>query len=306
MRLDLYISTLHPKITRSQIKRLIESGCVKIAGAVCEKPAQKVRGNEKIEVDIPPPEKTEIIPEDIKLNILYEDSDIIVINKSPDMVVHPAVGNKSGTLVNALLGHCKDLSGIGGELKPGIVHRLDKGTSGVIVAAKNDKSHLALSKQFKDRGVKKIYRAIVFGKLPNDEGMIDEPIGRHVTHRKKMSTKTKKGRIARTGYKVLKRFGNELTYVEIQLMTGRTHQIRVHMSAIGHPLVGDETYGGVNAIKRLKDKELVEIVKVISRPALHAYKLGFQHPGTGEMVEFEAPIAPDFSSLLEQLKLWIS
>lgn len=299
MRLDIHITEIYPDITRSQAKRLVEDGHVKVDGKIVSKPSQNLKGGEELVVDVPPPTGIDVIPQNIKLEILYEDKDLVVVNKPSDMVVHPGAGNKEGTLVNALLYHCKDLSGIGGELRPGIVHRLDKGTSGVMVVAKNDLAHANLSDQFKNRTIEKKYYAIVYGKVPKDEGTISIAIGRHPTDRKKMSTKTKHGRASTTHFKVLKRFGTELTFVDIKLATGRTHQIRVHFSHLGHPLIGDEVYGGMKAIKRLKDKKLIEIVKPFSRPALHAYKLAFTHPKTGKRMEFSAPIPKDMNELLE-------
>jgi 23S rRNA pseudouridine1911/1915/1917 synthase len=214
------------------------------------------------------------------------------------MVVHPAAGNLNGTLVNALLYHCKDLSGIGGELRPGIVHRLDKGTSGVMIAAKNDYAHQNLSDQFKSRSVEKRYYALLFGKLPKESGVINVPIGRHVSNRKKMSTKTSRGRMAETYYTVIDRTGAELTFVDIRLATGRTHQIRVHFSHIGHPLIGDDLYGG-KAIKLLKNSKLIEIVKVLSRPFLHAYRLVINHPRTGKKMSFAAKLPADLLEVLD-------
>jgi 23S rRNA pseudouridine1911/1915/1917 synthase len=223
-----------------------------------------------------------------------------VINKSVDMVVHPAPGNFTGTLVNALLAHCKDLSGIGGELKPGIVHRLDKGTSGVMVVAKNDAAHLGLSQQFKDRTVTKIYGALVYG-APKDRGRIDKEIGRSLGDRKKMSTETKKGRAAYTEWKVLERYGKYLSWLEVNLGTGRTHQIRVHLTDLGHPLVGDSQYGR-GGPHRVPEGLLREALEGFERPALHAWKLSFKHPRTREVLEFEAPIPNDLQELLEKLR----
>ena len=290
-RLDQCLASLLPEVTRSGMQKLIKDGFV-LVNQKSAKPASLVKANDSISVEIPCPKKCEIAAEDIPLNIVYEDADLIVINKSPDMVVHPACGNWSHTLVNALLFHCKDLSGIGGELKPGIVHRLDKGTSGIIVAAKNDASHLFLSKQFKDRKIKKVYMALVCGLLKNDHGEIDKPIGRSIKDRKKFSSKTRKGRIALTSWQVVKRFENNLSLVEVELHTGRTHQIRVHFAEMGYPLLGDEVYGFK------KSKFQIEF----KRPALHAAKIGFFHPSTNVWMEFEAPLAKDFADLLNRLE----
>jgi 23S rRNA pseudouridine1911/1915/1917 synthase len=300
MRLDVYITKLHPEISRSMAKKLIEGGNVKISGNVIKKVHQLVRNNEQVEVDVPEPQKTEIMPQDIPVDIIYEDKDIIVINKPAGIAVHPGAGNKAGTLVNALLYKCHDLSGIGGEVRPGIVHRLDKGTSGVMVVAKNDAAHISLSNQFKSRTVEKKYYALVYGKIPNETGEIKEAIGRHSSDRKKMSVKAKHGRSAETYYKVSKRFGNDMTFVDIKLGSGRTHQIRVHFSYIGHPLIGDETYGG-KAIKRLKNNMLSDVIKLISRPFLHAYYLSFSHPCTGKKVEFKSELPPDLKGALNEL-----
>jgi len=326
VRLDTYIAQHHPGITRSRAKRLIEGGNVRVNGAVFIKAAHDIKASDRIEINIPPPTPLETAPENIPLKILYEDKDIIVVNKPAYMVVHPAAGNKCGTLVNALLHHCRDLSGIGGVERPGIVHRLDKGTSGIIVVAKNDNAHKNLSDQFKARSVKKRYCALVFGKVPNESGKILTPIGRHPTDRKKMSVKTRHGRIAETDYDVTKRYGNDLTLVDIKLRTGRTHQIRVHFSHMGHPLVGDDLYGG-RAVKRLKasnachfresvnpmspldarfhgddmSKKLYNLIKIFPRPFLHAYKLGFDHPRTGKRMEFSVEMPQDMTSLLKKL-----
>lgn len=300
MRLDVYLAAQDLPLTRSMAKELIEKGLVLVNGAAA-KASHHVRVGESIDVTIPMPEEPHAVPQDIPLDIIFEDSDIIVVNKSADMVVHPAAGNPSGTLVNALLAHCRDLSGVGGELKPGIVHRLDKGTSGVMVAAKNDEAHLKLSQQFQDRTVTKVYGALVYGAAMDDTGEIDTPIGRSMGDRKKMSTSTKKGRVAFTAWKVLERFGRDLAWLEINLGTGRTHQIRVHLADIGHPLVGDLTYGkgGPN---RIKPGVLRAAVAAFARPALHAWRLSFDHPRTGERVQFEAPLPRDLKELLERLR----
>jgi 23S rRNA pseudouridine1911/1915/1917 synthase len=231
-------------------------------------------------------------PEPIPLLVLYEDPSIIVIDKPAGMVVHPAPGNPSGTLVNALLHHCNDLSGINGALRPGIVHRLDKETSGVMVVAKNDESYRHLTRQFKNRTVEKVYLAIAYGNIKQNEGQIDSAIGRHPDQRKKMSTKTKKGRVALTRWKVLERLG-PFTLLEIHPQTGRTHQIRVHLSSIGHPILGDPLYG---------KKGTVEMMKKMGRQALHAHRLGFTHPRTGERIQFVAPIPEDMSNVLSFLR----
>jgi len=298
-RLDLYVVGQEVPLTRSMAKELIDDELITVNGKK-SKASYHVHEDDEINVRIPEPQEAKAEPENIPLNILYEDGDIIVINKSVDMVVHPAAGNLSGTLVNALLGHCTDLSGIGGELKPGIVHRLDKGTSGVMVVAKNDESHLNLSEQFKERTVSKTYLALVYG-APKDSGKIDKPIGRSSSNRKKMSTEAKQGRIAYTEWKVLERFGKYLSWLEIDLGTGRTHQIRVHLTDLGHPLVGDSQYGR-GGPHRVPEGPMRETLKDFNRPALHAWKLGFTHPKTHKKMEFEAPIPDDLKSLLKKLK----
>lgn len=300
VRLDIFLAQELKNLTRSRIQKLITDGFVLVDGHKT-KPSYKTKKEDRVNVEIPPPVLHDLEAEEIALKILYEDGDIIVVDKPVGMVVHPAAGNWKGTLVNALLAHCKDLSGIGGELKPGIVHRLDRGTSGVIVAAKNDAAHLELSRQFKDREVKKIYKALVYGIVKNDSGVIDTPIGRSMRDRKKFSTRTRKGRVALTEWNVVKRYGNDLTLLEIKLHTGRTHQIRVHFAEIGHSLVGDAVYGSQRQARRISDAGKREIVAAFERPALHAAKIGFTHPTKGEWMEFEAPLPEDFRQLLESL-----
>lgn len=294
-RLDLFLSGLEGlSLSRSRIQRLIKEGSITIDGKRV-KPNHKVRPGEKVVVEIPPLKPLEILPEDIPLDIYYEDDSVIVINKPPNMVVHPAAGNWSGTLVNALLFHCKNLSGIGGKIRPGVVHRLDKDTSGLLVFAKDDNAHKALSGQIKERLVKRRYLAIVIGDLVGS-GKIEAPIGRAITDRKKMSVKTKKGRGAVTHYRVLDRFG-KATLVEVTLETGRTHQIRVHFSYIKHPLLGDSVYGGRQF--RNEDPRLKTLVK---RQMLHAQTLGFFHPKTGEYLEFLSPMPQDMENVLKGLR----
>lgn len=299
-RLDVFLTAVMEGMTRARLQKLIRDGHVEVNGRSA-KASLIIHTNDDVAVTVPPPVKHDVIPQDIPLRVLYEDEDIIVVDKPSDMVVHPAAGNWDGTLVNALMAHCKDLSGIGGEIKPGIVHRLDKGTSGVMVAAKNDRAHLFLSAQFKDRKVKKVYQALVYGNVKGETGIIDSSIGRSVKNRKKFSTRTKKGREALTQWKVLKRFDKDLTLLEIRLRTGRTHQIRVHFAAQGHPLVGDETYARQN--RQAKSLSVARRKKVLSfdRPALHAWRLGFEHPKNKEWVEFEAPVPFDFKELLNNL-----
>ncbi|ADD02603.1 pseudouridine synthase, RluA family [Thermoanaerobacter italicus Ab9] len=285
-RIDVFLAA-ELDYTRSYIKKLIVDGLVFVNGKTV-KPSYKVKENDEVVVNIPEAEKIDVLPENIPLDILYEDDDIIVINKPQGMVVHPAPGNYSGTLVNALLYHCKNLSGINGILRPGIVHRLDKDTSGVMVVAKNDKAHISLSNQIKERSVFKKYVAIVEGVIKDEEGKIEAPIGRHPVDRKKMAV-IEDGRYALTLYKVLERF-KENTLVEAVIKTGRTHQIRVHMAFIGHPVVGDPVYG----FKKQKFK--------LEGQALHSSILGFIHPTKGVYMEFEAPLPEYFVRLIEILR----
>lgn len=300
LRLDVFIASADIGVTRSQVKHLIDEGRVSLNGKDA-KASRILCAGDRVEINVPAPKAYAVQAEAIPLNILFEDSDVIVVNKPAGMVVHPAVGAHEGTLVNALMHHCKDLSGIGGELKPGIVHRLDKGTSGVMVAAKNDLAHLNLTSQFKDRRVTKIYGALVYGIPKALSGEIDAPIGRSTSDRKKMSTHTKKGRVALTQWRFLEGFDKAVAWLEVKLGTGRTHQIRVHMADIGHPLVGDPTYGRGGA-NRIAQGGIRSIVAEFGRPALHAWRLGFAHPRTGQYVEFSAPLPDDIQKILEGLR----
>ncbi|MBQ7379052.1 MAG: RluA family pseudouridine synthase [Clostridia bacterium] len=303
MRIDKYLSE-RADLTRSAAVRLLEEGDVSVCGASVSK-NYKIKCGDEIEIRYPEPEPDTALPEDIPLDVVYEDSDIIVINKPVGMVVHPAAGNPSGTLVNALLYHCKgSLSGIGGVLRPGIVHRIDKDTSGLLVVAKNDRAHLHLAEQIKEHSAHRIYRAICVGNVKEDEGTVDLPIGRHPTDRKRMAVVRDPDREARdavTHYRVLARFsgravwGNAFTYIECRLETGRTHQIRVHMAAKGHPLLGDEVYGGNNTPFGARHKHYIK------GQCLHACELYLTHPTTGERMHFTAPEPPEMIKLLEIL-----
>ena len=286
-RLDQYLSLRLPQISRSQIQILIKEQHITV-NSEPSKPNHRVRQGEQISVLIPPPQKIDLSPEDIELDIVYQDNDIAVINKRQGMVVHPAAGNYTGTLVNALLYHCDDLSGINGEIRPGIVHRIDKDTSGLLVIAKNDNAHRNLADQIKKREVSRIYRAVVEGNIRMDEDSISAPIGRNPTERKKMAV-IEGGRHAVTHFRVLERFG-VYTYLELTLETGRTHQIRVHLSHIGHPIVGDPLYG------RRKQKFN------LNGQVLHAYRLSLRHPTTGEPMSFYAPLPDYFENLLTHLR----
>jgi 23S rRNA pseudouridine1911/1915/1917 synthase len=300
-RLDQFLSETHLNLSRSQAKSLIEKHHI-FLNQKPTKPSAHIKAGDTVSGTLPKPSPLSLKPEPIPLTILYEDSSIIVIDKPSGMVVHPAYGNPSGTLVNALLYHCKDLGGINGVLRPGIVHRLDKDTSGVMVVAKEDEAFHQLTKQFKNRTVEKIYWAIVYGRFSQNEGLIDSAIGRHPSERKKMSTRTKKGRTAITRWKRVEEFYS-CTLLEISPQTGRTHQIRVHLSSIGHPLLGDPLYGRKGRPNAIHDPFLKECVKRMNRQALHAHRLEFTHPRTGERVQFFSPIPQDMKEVLEWLRL---
>ncbi|MCK4535411.1 MAG: RluA family pseudouridine synthase [Desulfuromonadales bacterium] len=301
-RLDRFLVGAFPDLTRSQIKRLIDEGSVLLDGAVA-KSALKLRGGETVSVTLPEPSPVETVPEAIPLTILYEDSSLIVIDKPAGMVVHPAPGHPGGTLVNALLHHCEDLAGIGGELRPGIVHRLDRDTSGVIVASKNDHAHLDLARQFKEHSSQRRYRALVHGLVEPSEGTIDQPIGRHPVHRKKMSTHCRHGRRAVTHWRVLRRYElDRLSLLELRLETGRTHQIRVHLSALGYPVAGDPLYGNPRLARGLEDAELGRLIGGLNRQFLHAWLLGFTHPEAGQYQEFHSPMPPELQGILDFLE----
>lgn len=287
-RIDKFISDSADNISRSYAAKLCADGLVLVNGKAADKNL-KLKGTETIEVSLPEPETIELKPENIPLEIVYEDNDVIVINKPAGMVVHPAPGNENGTLVNALLYHCGDsLSAINGVIRPGIVHRIDKDTSGLLVAAKSNEAHLKLSEQLKARKAVRKYIALVNGNIKEDSGTINKPIGRSSADRKKMAV-TANGREAVTHYNVLERFGR-YTLTECVLETGRTHQIRVHMASIGHSLVGDKTYG----IKKEKFN--------LSGQLLHARTIGFVHPSTGEMMQFSSELPDYFSDVIEKLR----
>jgi 23S rRNA pseudouridine1911/1915/1917 synthase len=296
-RLDAFLRETFPTVSRVALKRLIEQGHVRVNGHAV-KPTHSPRAGEQIEIHWPEVEPAEARPEEIPLDILFEDRSLLVLNKPAGLVVHPAAGHEEHTLVNALLHHCRgSLSGIGGVARPGIVHRLDKETSGCLVIAKNDGTHLALSRQFAAREVGKIYNAILCGELARDSGEIRAAIARHPTHRKRMAVRDDdSGRAAHTGYRVLERL-NSATFVEAQLHTGRTHQIRVHFQFLGHPLVGDVTYGA------RQNKKLVELTGYEPpRVMLHARELSFIHPRTEKEMSFEAPLPEDFRVALKSLR----
>jgi 23S rRNA pseudouridine1911/1915/1917 synthase len=292
IRIDKLISELMDSLSRSYIKKLIDDDKVKVNGKDV-KASYQVSESDRIEMEIPPLQVPEIVAEDIPLDILYEDNDVLIINKPKDMVVHPAAGHYNGTLVNAVLFHCKDnLSGINGVMRPGIVHRIDKDTTGSVIICKNDNSHQKIADQLKEHSINRVYHAICYGIIKDDEGDIDLPIGRSQTDRKKMAVVKSGGKNAFTHYRVLKRFEEDgFTYIECKLKTGRTHQIRVHMAHIGHPLLGDEVYAGS---RKSKFK--------LNGQCLHAKTLGFTHPVSGEYIEVDAPLPEYFSHLIEILK----
>jgi 23S rRNA pseudouridine1911/1915/1917 synthase len=292
LRIDKLISELIDSLSRSYVKKLIDDKKVFCNGKNV-KASYTVSENDQIKMEIPPAEVPEILPQDIPLDILYEDDDVIVVNKPKNMVVHPAAGHYSDTLVNAVMFHCKDnLSGINGVMRPGIVHRIDKDTTGSVIICKNDAAHQSIADQLKVHSINRVYHAIVYGIIKEDEGFVDAPIGRSATDRKKMAVVKSGGKEAYTGYRVLKRFEEDgFTYIECKLKTGRTHQIRVHMAHIGHPLLGDEVYAGSRKSKYKLEGQ-----------CLHAKTLGFIHPKSGEYIETDAPLPEYFSHLLEVLK----
>ena len=291
-RIDALLARCVPELTRSAAARLIEDGAVTVGGRTVRKNYRCAPGDE-ISLIMPEAADCELRPQDIPIDVVYEDDDLLVVNKARGMVVHPAPGHPDGTLVNALMFRCGDsLSGIGGEKRPGIVHRIDKDTSGLLIVAKNDFAHLALSAQLADRSLSRVYEAVVRGGMREDSGTVNAPIGRHPTDRKKMAVLAENAagaKYAYTGWQVLERCGN-FTYIACKLKTGRTHQIRVHMASTGHPLAGDAVYGPKNCIKSLNGQ------------CLHAKELGFVHPRTGEWMQFDSPLPPYFTEFLTRLR----
>lgn len=301
-RLDVFLAESLPELSRSQLKKLIDDGLV-LLDRQPAKASSKLKGGETLQLTLPAPTPLEARPENIPLDILYEDDQLIVVDKPAGMVVHPAAGHSEGTLVNALLHHCDDLAGIGGELRPGIVHRIDKDTSGLLVATKNDASHQALAAQFKAHSVNRRYLALVQGLLPDERGVVDRPIGRHPTHRRKMSSQSRQGKRAVTHWQVLARYpGDKLSLVEFRLETGRTHQIRVHLSEMNFPLVGDPMYGGRSRLNTMTDQQLSSLIRKLPGQALHARLLGFIHPLSGEYLEWTSPPPEDFQAILDYLE----
>lgn len=304
-RLDKWLSGRLPDLSRTRIKALIEEGLVTSAGQTIADASFRVKPGQAFAVALPPDAPLELEAQDIALQVVYEDDDLIVIDKPPGLVVHPAPGNPDGTLVNALLAHCgESLTGIGGVRRPGIVHRIDKDTSGLMVAAKSERAHAALTAQFADHSLDRAYKAVVWGAPNPRQGEIEGNIGRSPHDRKKMAVVTSGGRHALTRYRVIRPYaGGAVSLVECRLATGRTHQIRVHMTSIGHPLVGDRTYGRSRAA-RLKDlpPEVRHELAEFPRQALHAYLLGFSHPASGERLIFESLIPSDINHLLKILE----
>lgn len=288
-RLDVFVAEA-ADVTRSRAESLIKEGRVQADGSIQRKAGYRLREGSEVRIEIPEAAPASVEAEDIDLNILYQDADVAVVFKPSGMVVHPAAGNESGTLVNALLKHLDNLSGIGGEIRPGIVHRIDKDTSGLLLVAKNDRAHVSLSEQIRAHAVHRAYQAILIGGMKDDEGFVDAPIGRHPTDRKRMAI-VPDGREARTNWRVLERLRGA-TLIEARLTTGRTHQIRVHMASVGHPVLGDPVYGPKKSPYPVTGGQL-----------LHAYRIGFVHPSTGEEMRFEAPPEPRFQHWLEKLRI---
>ena len=303
-RVDRFVSDALEHLTRSRVQALIKAGMVSINGNDCKANTRVHRGDE-LRIFMPPPEITEAVPQELPLDIVYEDSELIVINKPPNLVVHPGVGNPDQTLVNGLLYHCTDLSGVGGIERPGVVHRIDKDTSGLLVFSKTDTAHQALSIQFRNHTIDRRYRCMVHGLLPMQQGTIETVYGRHPTDRKKFSSKlVNQGKQAITHWRILESFGGWITLLELKLETGRTHQIRVHMADAGYPVVGDQMYGATTRkAAQTGDPYLQDILKPIKRQMLHAYRLGFNHPVTNKKILFQAPDPNDFAHLLEQLRI---
>lgn len=290
LRIDKYLTILEPNLSRSYLQKLIAEGHITVNDRIV-KANYRISEGDELSYFIPAPAELCILPESLPLEILYEDSDIIVINKEKGMVVHPAAGHTTGTLVNGLLYHCKDsLSGINGIARPGIVHRIDKDTTGVLVVCKNDHSHQRIAEQLKVHSITRRYHAICYRSFEQQEGRVEAPIGRHPTDRKKMAVNHRNGKPAITNYRVLETLSEKYSYIECTLETGRTHQIRVHLSSIGHPILGDTVYGSAKNEFHLQGQ------------TLHAKVLGFQHPTTGSYMEFEAPLPDYFKQLLSKLR----
>ncbi|MDX1582120.1 MAG: RluA family pseudouridine synthase [Thermoanaerobaculia bacterium] len=297
-RIDQLITDAVEQLSRSAAARLVREGEVSIGGATIRKPAHRVEAGDRVEVVIPSPAPANIVSQDIPLRIIHQDDDLAIVDKPAGLVIHPAAGHASGTLVNALLHHLENLSGVGGELRPGIVHRLDKDTSGLLVVAKNDRAHRILSETWNTDAVRKFYLALVYG-APPESGTIDRPIARHPKDRKKMAI-VEGGRRALTEYRTVGSFTG-CSLVELELKTGRTHQIRVHLQTIGHPVVGDSVYGGAQW-KGVQDRRVRDLLRSVERQALHAARLELIHPTSGERMTFESELPGDMGRVVERLR----
>ncbi len=298
-RLDAWLARRLTSLSRSRLQALIEAGRVSLDGHPA-RAAVRVKAGQAALVRVPPPEPAEPQPEDIPLRLVFEDASLVVLDKPAGLVVHPGAGAAAGTLVNALLARVRDLSGVGGVLRPGIVHRLDKGTSGLLVVAKNDDAHRALARQFASRTVEKEYLALVHGVPARAEGEIDAPIGRDPVHRRRMSVRAPRGREARTSWSVAERFDGA-ALLRVRIHTGRTHQIRVHLASIGHPVTGDPVYGGARTPSSRRPAAR-DALGSLARPALHAARLAFTHPGSGARLSFEAPLPADLAGVIDALR----
>ena len=305
-RIDKFLHLKISEISRTRLQALIHDGQVKLNNVIVNDPSKKIKNKDEIKINFPPAKKTTIKPSKIPLDILYEDKDIIIINKFPGVVVHPGAGNYENTIVNGLVyKYQNQLSNIGGKLRPGIVHRIDKDTSGIIVVAKNDSAHINLSQQFSKHTIKRTYEALVWGSLKPQNGRIQEKISRSIRNRQLMAVRKEKGKMAITNYKTLKIFQNsnlpKISLIECNLETGRTHQIRVHMNFKGNPILGDKSYGKSKKKFKKIDKIIEEKINNFGRQALHAKSLGFTHPGTNETVFFESKRPVDFDTLIKSL-----
>ena len=299
VRLDLWLARRLPELSRARVQALVAEGHVLVDGAP-SRPSARLRAGQEVAVLIPAPAAAVPGPEDIPLHIVHQDAHLLIVDKPAGLVVHPGAGTRSGTLVNALLRHVADLSGVGGVLRPGIVHRLDRGTSGLLVVAKDDATHRALVRQFAGRTVLKEYIALVHGVPALREGEIDRPIGRDPVHRKRMAVSAPRGREARTSWALLESFDGA-SLLRVRIHTGRTHQIRVHLASAGHPVAGDATYGGTRT-PSARRSEARAALESLARPALHAARLAFTHPATGERVDFASPLPPDVEAVVDRLR----
>lgn len=298
-RIDQLVAERVPELSRSAAARLIRDGRVSVDGAQVSKASHRAETGNRVDIEVPAPEPADVVAQEIPLSIVYQDEDLAVVDKPAGLVVHPAAGHASGTLVNALLHHLDGLSGVGGELRPGIVHRLDKDTSGLLVVAKNDRAHRGLSESWNTDAIRKVYLAIVYGSPSRPTGSIEAPIGRHPRDRKKMAI-LDGGRSAKTLYRVLESYTG-CSLVELELRTGRTHQIRVHLQSIGHPVVGDPVYGGAQW-KGIQDRRIRDLLRSVDRQALHASRLELTHPGSGDRMTFVSPLPNDMQRLLDGLR----